>query len=423
MAKTVLNQLMGAQSCDGAAWGYYVQMQGRKPYSSNLDGHCCLSSGPRGIALISTFAITTDADGVVVNLYDAGKAGLILRDGAAVSLALRTEYPGDDRIEIAVATMAKEPFAIKLRIPSWCQNAIVLVNGAKEPGSAGSDGYLALRRHWREKDLIEVRLPMKPRFLSGDHRTEGKLAVMYGPLVLAADTAVSSGPTADFSIPGSVEGKLAITPEAAPANVKTWPGARVFRVSYDGTDLPFCMVPFADAGTTGSHYQVWLPFGPPRPGMNILADGLESRSRELGRGGSVNGGDLHSVADTFNGESAAQDWYGVSLDQPATISRIVFAHGKNFHDGGWFDASAGKPIVQIKSTKDGPWENVCQIEEYPATTATDPAGLKPGQRFTCRLEKPVQIVAIRVIGKPACGDNPKQSFSSCAQLQADAAGP
>ena len=423
MAKTVLNQLLGAQSCDGAAWGYYVQMQGRKPYSSNLDGPCCLSIGPRGMALIPTFAITTDADGAVLNLYDAGKADLTLRDGAEVALTVRGEYPGDDTIVIAVDTTAKEPFAVKLRIPPWCHDARVQVNGAPARGRVGSDGYLALRRHWQQNDHIELQLPLQPRFLLGDHRTEGKLAVFYGPLVLAADTAVSTGPAGDFSIPGSDERNLAITPELAPQNVKTWPGARVFRVSYAGKELPFRMVPFADAGTTGSRYKVWLPFGPPRPGINVLLDGVESRSRELGRGGSINGGDLHIVADTFNGESAAQDWFAVSLDQPVAISRVVFAHGKNFHDGGWFDTGAGKPAVQIKSSADGPWENLCQIERYPATTATDPAGLKPGQRFTCRLEKPVKIAAIRVIGKPACGDNPKQTFSSCAQLEACAAAP
>jgi hypothetical protein len=183
------------------------------------------------------------------------------------------------------------------------------------------------------------------------------------------------------------------------------------------------MVPFADAGTSGSRYKVWLPFGPPRPGENILLDGVESRSRELGHGGSVNGGDLHSVSDTFDGEAAAQDWFAVSLDRPVAISRVIFTHGTNFHDGGWFDAAAGKPAVQIKSTADGPWENLCPIESYPATSASDPAKLKPGQRFTCRLGKPVKIAAIRVIGKPACGDNPKQSFSSCTQLEAYAAAP
>ena len=30
----------------------------------------------------------------------------------------------------------------------------------------------------------------------------------------------------------------------------------------------------------------------------------------------------------------------MTLDQPETVSRVVFAHGQTFHDGGWFDASA-----------------------------------------------------------------------------------
>jgi DUF1680 family protein len=78
LERVVLNQLFGAQKPDGSGWGYYVQMEGKKPYSSTLDGHCCLSSGPRGVALIPTFATSVDAEGVVVNLYDAGTAKLKL---------------------------------------------------------------------------------------------------------------------------------------------------------------------------------------------------------------------------------------------------------------------------------------------------------------------------------------------------------
>ena len=87
LERVVLNQLFGAEQCDGSAWGYYVQMEGKKPYSAVLDGHCCLSSGPRGVALIPTFAVTTDADGAVVNLYETGTANLKLRDGTALTLA------------------------------------------------------------------------------------------------------------------------------------------------------------------------------------------------------------------------------------------------------------------------------------------------------------------------------------------------
>src|SRR4029079_11577254 len=120
LEKVVLNQLFGAQCPDGSAWGYYVQMQGKKPYSSTLDGHCCLSSGPRGVALIPTFATTTDGDGVVVNLYETGTTKLKLRDGTEVELKTDTKYPADGLIRINLKFTGSAEFGVKLRIPSWC---------------------------------------------------------------------------------------------------------------------------------------------------------------------------------------------------------------------------------------------------------------------------------------------------------------
>jgi hypothetical protein len=416
MEKTVLNQLMGAQTCDGTKWGYYVQMEGTKPYTNNLDGNCCLSSGPRGVALVATFALSTDADGVVVNLYDAGTASLTLRDGAPVSLALQTEYPSSDDINMTVSTEEKNPFSVKLRIPGWCHHSSVQINGEDATGSTGADGYLALNRVWQNGDKIHLHLDIEPHIVAGDHKNEGKLAVFYGPLVLAADAA-ASGRT-DYSIPEDDLSKLRITPDAGPDKLDPWKGARIFDVRDAGKMLPVRLVPFADAGETGGDYQIWLRYRSPRSGENLLLDGIETRSRRGNDPGSVIDDNFKSAAITFNGKPAKQDWYAVSLRHPATIDRVVFAHGHVFHDGGWFDTADGKPRLQIKTDAAGSWEDLCAISDYPATTATDSGGLKDGEAFTCKLKKPVAITAIRVIGKPACGDNARQAFSSCAELQA-----
>ena len=428
----ILNQLFGAQRCDGSGWGYYVQMEGKKPYSSTLDGHCCLSSGPRGVALIPSFAISTDADGAVLNLYDAGTASVQLRDHTDVKLSINTIYPSEEDIRVAVEPAKKATFALKLRVPSWCRDASLQLNGKSIPLKVGPDGYVSVKRAWKKGDRVQLHLKLESRIVLGDHLNNGKVAVLYGPLVLAADQALlpkKPGLTLSAIAAGAAD-VAALNPrvEAAPSEFKSWPGAQVFRINAvmrrstaglkSGATIPVDLVPFADAGETGGSYKIWLPLPGNGTGGNLLLDGQESRSRRGNVGGSIIDDELSSAVVTFDGKSLAQDWFAVSLAQPETIGRIVFVHGKNFHDGGWFDASAGKPSIQAKLERDGAWITIGELSTYPSTTSSDPGGLRPGQEFSCALKQPVTTWAIRILGKPASGDNPNQAFSSCAELQA-----
>jgi uncharacterized protein len=430
LERVVLNQLFGAQCPDGSAWGYYVQMQGKKPYSSTLDGHCCLSSGPRGVSLIPSFALSTDADGVVVNLYDQGTARLQLRDGTSVTVATETQYPSDGKIRITVSPESTRSFALKLRIPAWCQGPDLRVNGKKVKAEPGTDGYVALRQEWKKGDEVQLALKLEPRVIIGDHKNEGRLAVLYGPLVLAADEALLKGNGCSLSAVGVPSAKLAtlhFTVEPAPKQLQSWPGAEVFRINgvtckpsgavKAGAPLKLGLAPFADAGASGTAYRIWLPFEAPRPDRNLLMDGIEVRSRKP-NAGSIIDDNLQTFASTFDNKRAPQDSFGVQLDEPVTVQRVVFAHGKTFHDGGWFDTTKGKPQLEIQSAAKGPWAPLGELADYPAATATDPAGLKGSERFTCQLPKPVDIYGLRVIGKPASGDSPKQAFATCAELQA-----
>lgn len=440
----VLNQLLGAQRCDGSAWGYYVQLEGRKPFTTNLDGQCCLSSGPRGIALIPTFAATTDPEGLVVNLYEAGTARLVLRDRSAVTLTTATDYPSKERIRIAIELAESKSFAVKLRIPAWCNRATVEVNGRKLATHPNAEGYFAIQRSWKSGDQIALRLKLEPRLTLGEHGNLGKAALWYGPLVLAADESlIGEGSSARNSVSAvapqkiplnaiAVAGpdlaKLKLTPEPAPGEFKTWPGAQVFRIRAVtrkplpalkvGTPLPIRLVPFADAGTTGARYKVWLPLRRELYRGNLLLDGQASHSRQGHLDGSMTDEDFETFVTTSDGKLASEDWFAVELNEPIMVRWVLFAHGKTLPNGGWFDATAGKPRVQVKRTKDGAWETVAEISDYPATTARNSAEMEGGEHVVCKLPSPVKAWAVRVAGKPACGDQPQQSCSSCAELQA-----
>ena len=288
----VLNQLFGAQKPDGSAWGYYVEMEGTKPYRGSIDGHCCLSSGPRGVALIPTFATSVDADGVVVNLYDPGTAKLTLRDGKPVVLTTETIYPSDGKVIITVDTESELPFTFKARIPAWCRESTVKLNGKPVDAKIGGDGYAAIKRSWAKGDKVEMNFKMEPRMVVGDHKNEGKVAFMYGPLVLAADDELlgSSGFQLNAVSIGNPDlPALAIAPEAAPDAIKSWPNAQVFHLNavVRGKPQAIRLISFADAGSLGKNYKVWLPLRP-LSGGNGLMDGSESRSRQGNVDGSIN---------------------------------------------------------------------------------------------------------------------------------------
>ncbi len=405
-----LNQLLGAQQPDGRGWGYYVQMEGRKPYSSTLDGHCCLSSGPRGIALLPTFAITTDADGAVVNLFNPGTAHLKLADGSPIELEIVTNFPADGQVRIHVKNPKQRVFSVKLRQPTW---------SSKLPSNLGwessPDGYRVIRKRWTSGEVVTVNLSLKTRIVKGDHLNLGKAAVMYGPLVLAADESLlSGGRLANFGLSNGGN-PLAVKPVVAPASRKTWKGAQVFRLNPRKT-----LVPFSDVGITGARYKVWIPMEDSFS-YNVLLGGQESFSRQGNVAESIADDDPETMAVTFNSARAEEDWFAISLSKEVSAQRIVFWPGRVFHDGGWFDTRTGKPKVQIQRTADGPWETIGELDDYPAATdreVSDPRLTAKSVGFTLSLAAPLRFRAVRILGVPASGDNPAQNFSSCGELQA-----
>jgi hypothetical protein len=271
LERVVYNQLLGAQHPNGKAWGYYVQMEGKKPYDDSRNVNCCASSGPRGISYIPTFAVSTDADGVVVNFYDACHADLRLRDGREVKLHIDSAYPAAGHAVIAVNPASQADFALKLRIPEWCKDAKASLNGTAVDVAPGGDGYLSLKRTWSPGDRVELTMAIEPRIIVGDHKNAGKIAVMVGPLVLAADDELLKGTGLDVEklvIEAADPTVASFERQPAPPKFRLWPKTCVYvfksaaaaaNAKNSAPPIALPLVPFANAGMTGAAYKVWLP--------------------------------------------------------------------------------------------------------------------------------------------------------------------
>lgn len=424
--KIIYNHLLAAQHPYKATFCYFTPLAGRKAYGPGLN--CCVSSGPRGIALIPTIAYTLTRSGVCVNLYNSGMASLRLRSGRSLQIHQQTLYPMDGGVLLTIEPSGPTRFSLALRIPSWCPSATVQVNGGPKV-NATPGRYHVISRIWRPGDRVALRMAMPATLVRGTYGNAGLVAIRRGPLVLCADEDLNPKlrPIALAGLGADAAAKLRRsritgTGEVRP-NVFAAPGFMLQRAP-DGSvrrvPRTVYLVDFASAGAGGGRYSVWLrsPTAKSVPRMSLLAYGRESYSRQGNVNGSIADEDPGTWRVTYNGGRAAEDWYAVTATAaPVLVGRVLFMHGFSYHDGGWFDTSAGKPKVQVQTQLNGPWHTVATLDTYPATTATDSKALLPGQAFEA-VFAPVRALSVRVVGKPACGDRPSQAFSSCAELQA-----
>jgi hypothetical protein len=122
--------------------------------------------------------------GVAVNLYTASEATLEKVGDATVVIRQETGYPSSGQVKLSIESTKPATFPLLLRIPRWCGDATVAVNGKPTdapPPKAGS--FCKIEREWKSGDTITLDLPMKWRFVAGRKLQAGRAAVMRGPMI------------------------------------------------------------------------------------------------------------------------------------------------------------------------------------------------------------------------------------------------
>ena len=90
-------------------------------------------------------------------------------------------YPFSDRVRLEIVEAVDREWPLFVRIPRWCGDAKVKVNGASgELAMPGS--FVRLSRKWRKGDIVELSFPSKPVVT---HWKDDSIAVMRGPLLYA----------------------------------------------------------------------------------------------------------------------------------------------------------------------------------------------------------------------------------------------
>jgi len=235
------NHFLGALNPEQDAIFYYNPLRqtcdlernaGKSPFKRvklpDLHGcSCCFPNAWRFLAQLPEYLFASDGSSVTINLYTDAEADISLEDGD-LHLSMQSAYPLDEHIYLSVS----RPVDLRLRIPSWCDDAECTWAGCRMQPSAGS--WLNLRAEPGAR--VDLRLPMHARALLADARIDanrGQIAYRYGPLVYCYEVAAG---TTEHAV-NNVRARIGSLPQVTRVNAVPWLKAEL--VDYASLPAPY----------------------------------------------------------------------------------------------------------------------------------------------------------------------------------------
>jgi len=239
--------------------------------------NCCPPNTVRTVSEVSQYAYSVSDKGLYFNLYGGNNLETKLKSGSILKLSQTTDYPWDGKVSIKLEEAPKESFSVFLRIPGWCSDAKVLVNGKSSAVKSTPGEYAELANTWKSGDKIELLLPMPVRLIESNplvEETRNQVAVKRGPVVYCLESMdLPKGKTIfDVAIPAKNNLKPSrITIENSPimglegqavlVDNSNW-SKKLYREISTQTSktIPVRLVPYYAWGNRGHNdMSVWLP--------------------------------------------------------------------------------------------------------------------------------------------------------------------
>ena len=103
-----------------------------------------------------------------------------------ITVTQSTTFPAGDTTTLTLAGSMSGSWSIRVRIPSWTQNAVISVNGTVQNITATPGSYATVTRAWAAGDTLTVRLPMRVVMQAAPDNANVQ-AITYGPAVLCGN--------------------------------------------------------------------------------------------------------------------------------------------------------------------------------------------------------------------------------------------
>jgi hypothetical protein len=200
MERGIYNALFAAQDPAGRRLRYFTPFEGKREWFLN-DGYCCPGNYRRIVAALPEMVYYRTADGgIAVNLFTPSKKTIALDGGRSITIEQQTDYPTTGLVKLTITPSEPMEFPLRLRLPRWCPQATLTINGQAGEVSPGQPSG-EIRRTWKAGETVTLEMPMPWRLVRGHGQQKGRVALMRGPVVYCIGTAANKALLNQFKEP------------------------------------------------------------------------------------------------------------------------------------------------------------------------------------------------------------------------------
>ncbi len=187
--RAIYNHILCSQNPEDGMMCYYVPLRpgSHKEYNTPTDSFwCCTGTGVENHAKYGDSIYFNDGEKkLYVNLFIPSELNWKAK---GIKLRQETRYPDEGASKLSFTCEKPVEVELLIRVPWWIEKGMeVSVNGSTTISLKDSGGYASVSRAWKTGDTVEIKMPFTLR-TEGFKDNPNRLAFLYGPIVLAAQT-------------------------------------------------------------------------------------------------------------------------------------------------------------------------------------------------------------------------------------------
>jgi len=184
--RALFNHILSTQNpqTGNVTYNLSLDMGGFKAFQDPMEFTCCIGTGMENHSKYGSNIYYHNDNELFVFQYIASE---LTWKEKGLKLVQETSFPEEQGSRLRVVCEHPVKLAIMIRYPYWAENGIdITVNGSRKKTKQKPGSFISIERTWKTDDVIDIKIPF-PLRLEPMPDDSNRVAVMYGPLVMAGD--------------------------------------------------------------------------------------------------------------------------------------------------------------------------------------------------------------------------------------------